>query len=969
MLTGGTIASHIAVAAPITNTGGKIGLAIDSTVFAVTGGDLTLSVLTTKGDLLTRTATGYARLPVGSNGQVLEANSATTTGLQWVAGGGGGGVPVTGPFEYYNGNPLTDTNNDLYYSTGALLADNNGVLYYSNDTILADVSGNLYYGDGNRLADGSGNLYYGNGNLLADGSGDLYWGNGLGQFTDGYGYLYYNNNFCLADPSGNLYYGYGPQFTDTTGNVYVQNSVIFSPVSVPATANTLYVDSATGALMFLDAAVVDHLVSPLPLTTKGDLLATAAAGALARLPVGTNGQVLTANSAATDGIDWETPAAQYVTAVTFGDGLTYSAGTITFVGSYCTTVGTVTTGTWQATPIATAYGGTGNLLTAKGDLLTFSTVVAKLGVGTNGQVLTANSAASGGIDWTTPSSTSIVTAVTNGDGLNLNGGGTLSFIGSSCTTVGTITTGTWQATPIATAYGGTGNLLTTKGDILTYSTTVAKLGVGTNGKVLTANSAATDGIDWETPASQYVTAVTVGDGLTYSSGTIAFVGSSCTTVGTITVGTWQGTLISPTYGGTGVNNGSNTLTLAGNLTTSGAFNSTFTMTAATSVTFPTSGTLMTNPLTTKGDLIVTSVGTPSRLAVGTNGQVLTVNSAATNGVDWETPAAAVITSVTTGDGLTLTSGVLSMTGANITTVGTISSGTWNGTVVGPSYGGTGVNNGTKTITLGGNLTTSGAFTTTLTTTANTNVTLPTSGTLLANPLTTKGDLLIYGTTPTRLPVGASGLVPVSNPSDPLGITWETNTAAAIQTLSADPGSPAVAEVWYNSTSSTPKIDTTYGVEVLSGTLLVSITQSQTITATSQVEYNQVAVIPANTLVAGSTLHLFATGSYTATVANTMDFQLRFGASVLLDTSTLAVAGTNKHWSVDAYFTVLTNGSSGTATAGGTVGLTGSTSTSTLVSTSGTAIDTTVTSNFGVSVAFGNTGSSTFMSYLLIEVKN
>jgi hypothetical protein len=350
------------------------------------------------------------------------------------------------------------------------------------------------------------------------------------------------------------------------------------------------------------------------------------------------------------------------------------------------------------------------------------------------------------------------------------------------------------------------------------------------------------------------------------------------------------------------------------------------MTAATNVTFPTSGTLL-------------------------------------------TAATQHITSVTVGDGLTYSGGVLSMTGANITTVGTISSGTWNGTVVGPSYGGTGVNNGTNTITLGGNLTTSGAFTTTLTTTANTNVTLPTSGTLLANPLTTKGDLLIYGTTPTRLPVGASGLVPVSNPSDPLGITWETNTAAAIQTLSADPGSPAVAEVWYNSTSSTPKIDTTYGVEVLSGTLLVSTTQSQTITATSQVEYNQVAAIPANTLVAGSTLHLFATGSYTATVANTMDFQLRFGASVLLDTSTLAVAGTNKHWSVDAYFTVLTNGSSGTASAGGTVGLTGSTSTSTLVSQIGTAIDTTVNSNFGVSVAFGNTGSSTFMSYLLIEVKN
>lgn len=49
----------------------------------------------------------------------------------------------------------------------------------------------------------------------------------------------------------------------------------------------------------------------------------------------------------------------------------------------------------------------------------------------------------------------------------------------------------------------------------------------------------------------------------------------------------------PANGGTGVNNGSNTLTLAGNLATSGAFASTFTMTGATSVTFPTSGTLAT----------------------------------------------------------------------------------------------------------------------------------------------------------------------------------------------------------------------------------------------------------------------------------------------------------------------------------------------------------------------------------------
>jgi len=39
--------------------------------------------------------------------------------------------------------------------------------------------------------------------------------------------------------------------------------------------------------------------------------------------------------------------------------------------------------------------------------------------------------------------------------------------------------------------------------------------------------------------------------------------SSLTTVGTITSGTWSGNIISPTYGGTGINNGSYTLTITG----------------------------------------------------------------------------------------------------------------------------------------------------------------------------------------------------------------------------------------------------------------------------------------------------------------------------------------------------------------------------------------------------------------------
>ena len=70
-----------------------------------------------------------------------------------------------------------------------------------------------------------------------------------------------------------------------------------------------------------------------------------------------------------------------------------------------------------------------------------------------------------------------------------------------------------------------------------------------------------------------------------------------------------------------------------------------------------------------------------------------------------------------------------ITSSSLTSVGTIGTGTWQGTIIAGQYGGTGINNSGKTITLGGNLTTSGAFATTLIATAATSVTLPITGTL------------------------------------------------------------------------------------------------------------------------------------------------------------------------------------------------------------------------------------------------
>jgi len=196
-------------------------------------------------------------------------------------------------------------------------------------------------------------------------------------------------------------------------------------------------------------------------------------------------------------------------------------------------LGTVTTGTWQATPIADSYVASANTWHGKQNALTFGSYSV---IAVNGVVaLNGDEAAPGAWKY----------YGTDGDGVRAWFSleevlGT--WVGSeTLDTLGTVITGTWQATPIADDYVASAATWSAKQDALTFGNySIIELDgeVGLYGDLADPGFLMYYGTDYDGAKGW----VSLDETMSYWMG-----GTSIDTVGTITTGTWKGTPIADDY--------------------------------------------------------------------------------------------------------------------------------------------------------------------------------------------------------------------------------------------------------------------------------------------------------------------------------------------------------------------------------------------------------------------------------------
>jgi hypothetical protein len=277
-----------------------------------------------------------------------------------------------------------------------------------------------------------------------------------------------------------------------------------------------------------------------------------------------------------------------ITFTQFGAPLTYSAGTgLSESPAYTFNIA-------NTTVAAGTYGGAATAVT--------------LAINAQGQITSA----------TDVSIAIAASAITSGtvDSARISG----SYTG--ITGVGTLTAGTWNATTIGVAYGGTGLTSYTAGDLIyaSGSTTLSKLALGTNTYVLVAGASAPQYVAQSTlsvgsaatatSAGSVANSVTFNDSGTGAASGVAYDGSVVRTISYNTIG-------APSTSGTNAT-GTWNISISGNAATATSATSATSATTATNVSGGAAGSLV----------YQSAISTTTTLPLGTTNFVLTAGASA-----------------------------------------------------------------------------------------------------------------------------------------------------------------------------------------------------------------------------------------------------------------------------------------------------------------------------------------------------
>jgi len=421
--------------------------------------------VTTKGDLFTFDTVDQ-RLPVGTNGQVLSSDSAEATGLKWITNTPSDPVTTKGDlFTFDTADQRLPVSTDGYIlecraseSTGLKWIENTGGGGETNTMSNIGSGGVGLYKQKTGVDFEIKKLNAGSSKItITDDTGnnevdvDLVEANIVHQNLSGSGS---NTHATIDTHLASTSNPHSVVINDvslltTAGDLSTFNATVDERFAVGTNGQILSVNTANANKLEWIANTDNDTIYTQPLTTKGDINVYSTVDT--RLAVGTNGYILSSDSGETTGLKW-------------------------IVNTDNDTIYT-------------------QPLTTKGDINVYSTVDTRLAIGTNGQILSSDSAETTGLKWI--ASTSNPTT-TKGDVSTYSTTQERLAVGTNDQV---LTADSTQATGLkwADASGGGGNSTTTKGDISTYDTGESRLAVGANGTVLMADSAETTGLKWLVP--------------------------------------------------------------------------------------------------------------------------------------------------------------------------------------------------------------------------------------------------------------------------------------------------------------------------------------------------------------------------------------------------------------------------------------------------------------------------------------